>query len=60
MKCPKCTYENGYDDLTQDRLYGDKGDFFRLPLRMEKEDSYGYINRITLFGCPKCLNVFIQ
>ena len=52
--CPNCGYT---DD-------GDDGDFFELPVKVERENEYNYgygekMGRRTLFACPKCRKTFI-
>ena len=52
MKCPHCEYFDKEID-------GDDGDFYRLPIKMEREESYRTEQR-CLYACPKCGKTFID
>jgi hypothetical protein len=58
MKCPICKYEHGWSGEKMKDVTGKEGDFYRLPIKLERED-FG-MDRQTVFGCPnpKCRNVF--
>jgi hypothetical protein len=54
MKCPHCEYEQ--DDVI-------KGDFYALPINVEREEKEQYhrsIQRKGVFACPSCSKMFID
>jgi len=61
MKCPHCGYVHGHTWIGDDwvRVNGELGEFFRLPIKMEKEETYAVIQR-QVFGCPKCNVLFME
>jgi len=60
MKCPHCNYEHGYN-LTKDKDFnGSKGNFYELPIKMER-DGYDFrLEKAHLYGCPECEKLFIR
>lgn len=59
MKCPHCEYIDGWDAKKMDSINGDKGDFYRLPIRMERRDGWDD-DYAKVFACPKCKKTFID
>lgn len=65
MKCPHCNYAHGFywdgDDPVD--ICGDEGEFYRLPIGVERERRFSYNpepERETLYACPKCGKTFID
>lgn len=65
MECPSCNYQDGYEwiDDKYVEVEGEHGDFYRLPIRLEREDNGSYYRStesVAVFGCPnpECRNVF--
>lgn len=59
MKCPYCNYEHGWSNEQSNVIEGVKGDFYALPIKLEKTDSF-YVDRKDLYACPDCLKVFVN
>jgi len=61
MKCPFCNYNYGYNRKTRKDEYPEEGDFYTLPIQMErgKYDRYKF-ERKDLCACPKCKHLFID
>ena len=62
MKCPHCNYVDGYDAENNHPDPGQQGDFYRLPVKMEREDPhsyYGSIENVPVLACPSCRKMFI-
>ena len=59
MICPNCKYEHGWNGATQ--INGKHDDFFKLPVTLERisDIKWGYDNDRSVYGCPKCLNLFM-
>lgn len=62
MKCPHCNYIYGYCFDMQEEIKQDEGDFFKLPVRMERDSDSFYSSQDTrnLYACPKCTKTFIE
>ena len=68
MKCPNCDYKDGWNwegDNVDDykETVGDEGQFWELPVKMEREVRFSYDpvpERQTLYGCPACGMTFIE
>ena len=60
MKCPYCGYEDGeYDVDKKKTIYGEDGDFWAFPIKMERERSWRH-EQAKLWACPACRKVFIE
>lgn len=57
MKCPHCGYEDYNIDI---RIVGEYGDFFKLPIQMQKTEM-SEKEEMKVFGCPnpECRIVFM-
>lgn len=63
MKCPHCDYKHGHGWEGDDFLFtkGDRGDFWKLPIRLEREESYlDRLKHASVFACPSCLKMFAE
>ena len=63
MECPKCKYEDRWLSAKEVWIKGTEGDFFRLPISLErKSDEIYYREKDTadVYGCPNCNNVFMS
>lgn len=58
MKCPHCGYHHGWDSETLKDIEGDEGEFYRLPIKLERQ-YYRQKDEINLCGCPSCKKTFI-
>jgi len=60
MKCPHCGYSHKeYDFDTKTSSEGEHGDFYRLPIKIEREEFYDHDANAVL-GCPACKKVFMN
>lgn len=68
MICPHCNYKHGYhwENLGEDPVSsefvetkGIEGGFYQSPIKMERNNDYGYDDRVNLYGCPSCFKTFI-
>ncbi len=60
MKCPYCSYFDGWNADEAKTIHGDKGGFYMSPVKMEKDgEKYDRIIAI-LRACPNCDKVFIE
>lgn len=59
MKCPYCEYVCGWNAETSEVEDGGDGDFWRLPIKMERAEYY-LDATASLFACPKCKKTFID
>jgi len=57
MKCPHCDYETGYDSATDQMHFAQEGEFWELPVKLERKDWY---DKIPLYACPSCKKTFID
>ncbi len=66
--CPSCNYEYGTGwkpteaDPTKTELVDVKppqGDFFRLPIKMERKEFF-QTDTNGVLGCPRCGNIFME
>lgn len=67
MKCPHCDYIDGsyWDDNDEYKTVdGEYGDFWRLPVKMERQEMADYHSdgrkQIPLVACPSCTKTFIH
>ncbi len=64
MNCPHCEYQHGYgpvDDGTYQDVKGKSGNFYKLPLSMERPQvGSGRMDTVGVFGCPQCNKTFIS
>lgn len=63
MKCPHCDYFQGNDwDNDGEYVEGEQGDFWELPVKMERRDPYHRFDIVAarLFACPCCKKTFIS
>lgn len=58
MKCPHCGYEHGWSGESMTNIQGKEGEFFYLPITLEREGNYYGIERVQLVGCPECKKTF--
>jgi predicted Zn-ribbon and HTH transcriptional regulator len=59
MECPHCKYKHGYDYHEDKNFDGSEGDFYELPVKMER-DGYDFRREeVRVYGCPKCKITFI-
>ena len=64
MKCPNCEYKYGYvwdaDDLDGKEYHGEWGEFYKLPIKLEREYDYNPgMDQRSVYGCPSCRIVFM-
>lgn len=62
MKCKSCGYDSGgWDSEKDEYIRGEHGDFYKLPVEMQREsDMYPYINKTPVYGCPSCGSIFMD
>ena len=63
MKCTNCGYEDGWVPEKLDVVEGEHGEFYILPINMERYDyttSYNSKQEVSVVGCPKCGNMQID
>lgn len=62
MICPKCDYQHGFYD--GHLINGEYGYFFKLPIMLKPEkmfnQGYGEDECRYVYGCPRCLNLFME
>jgi transposase-like protein len=61
--CPHCNYEYrvGYPRDGVREVVGDKGDFYSLPIRMERTEEFGWGREYaTPYACPSCKKTFVD
>ena len=59
MRCPYCNYCNGWDPEKVESVKGSMGEFFKLPIKMEKLDFFDSQTAL-LCGCPECKKLFME
>ena len=59
MICPHCKYEHGWSGELLKGVTGDEGDFYKLPITLERDGIYHGDERVGLYGCPNCKKTFI-
>ena len=60
MQCPYCKYEHGWNSRDQQKIVGEKGDFYELPIKAENYSISEYnTKRETIYACPACGILFI-
>jgi hypothetical protein len=59
MKCPSCKYIHGFDIEKNEDIEGEKGQFFDMPVKMERSHNWNDEAR-RLFACPACGIAFIN
>jgi protein-arginine kinase activator protein McsA len=60
MECPHCNYKHGYDYHEDKDFTGSEGDFYELPIKMEKDGDNFRREEVHVYGCPKCKITFIK
>ena len=60
MECPACKYFHGWDGEIMDIREGNKGEFFKLSVEMERKRAWKVPEQKELYGCPNCGNIFIE
>lgn len=63
MICPHCNYEYGsiWNGENYIEAEGKQGDFYKLPVMLEKAEKYSYqVDRVNLYACPCCKKTFIE
>jgi hypothetical protein len=61
MRCPLCKYLVGYNSDTRKDEEPEEGDFYKLPIQMERNEYGRYpLERTTVYACPKCKQLFIE
>lgn len=62
MKCPTCNYEDMTMTYTDNGyIEGSEGNFYMLPIKMERDSNWPpFIERASVFGCPKCSTIFMD
>jgi hypothetical protein len=62
MECPNCNYkfEVFYDSKFKLKIIGEFGDFYKLPIQIEKTNRGFSNDRNTILGCPKCKILFMK
>lgn len=58
MECPHCGYAHRWSNKSECDVKGDCGDFYTLPIKMERESFYSD-EKNSVKGCPKCGVVFM-
>lgn len=51
MKCPACKYEDGWVAEKLEAVDGEHGEFFQLPIQVERGDSFD-TERRNVYACP--------
>ena len=59
MKCPHCEYKESWFNDDNKYMKGDKGGFYRLPVKIERKEGWED-EQETLHACPKCGKTFIE
>jgi hypothetical protein len=62
MKCPNCGYITGYEwneDGGYEDVKGEAGEFYRLPIKLEREEPYSQPESAQVRGCPVCKVLFM-
>ena len=54
MKCPNCDYSTEYE------VDYELGEFYSLPVKMQRDGEYHGEQQETLYACPVCGLVFIS
>jgi len=63
MKCPNCDYKNGWDWNDDDQhveTKGKDGDFYTLPIKVERTENIFDTKTARVHACPSCKVVFID
>ena len=59
MECPHCEYLHGWDSGEMKNIEGEKGEFYKLPIDVERDD-YDGVKRLPVHACPSCNKMFIE
>jgi len=57
--CPHCNYETGWSPERQETVEGKSGDFYELPIKVERPTFY-HNETLKVYGCPACKKLFID
>jgi len=62
MKCPYCKYQDIFwKGNTDEYVRGEKGDFFKLPVKAERDSPWSYQQQHReVYGCPCCGKMFME
>jgi len=63
MECPNCKYTHGYHWDENDQyveLTGEHGDFYSLPIKLERAVMWRDDERARVYGCPQCKQIFLE
>lgn len=60
--CPHCGYTHGtlWENEKFKEIHGKDGDFYSLPIEMEREHDYYTKQTRQLYACPSCKKTFIE
>jgi hypothetical protein len=59
MICPHCEYVHGWNSKDLKSVEGKDGDFYKLPILVEREGFYNS-DRRNLYACPSCFKTFVD
>jgi len=63
MECPHCHYTHGWSNELCKSITGHDGDFYKLPIKMERDSRGTYrcgSEQTPLYACPSCFKTFIE
>lgn len=60
MKCPHCNYQHGWSYESNHKIYGTSGEFYELPVKMERNVYDLNQQRVALYACPSCMKTFVD
>lgn len=60
MKCPYCKYEDFTIDKKGVFKEGKSGNFFQLPITMNRRSLYDDKEEQVVYGCPNCRKIFMS
>jgi len=61
MECPNCQYRNGWDWIDDEHVEtkGEHGEFYTLPIKLERTENMFDTETARVFGCPNCKHVML-
>lgn len=60
MKCPHCNYQHGWSYESNHKIHGANGEFYELPVKMERNTFAFEQERVSVYACPVCMKTFVE
>jgi hypothetical protein len=60
MECPHCHYTHGWSNELCKSITGHDGEFYKLPIKLERNKESWGTDEEYLYACPSCYKTFID